>query len=281
VIALGILVMTSHQLFSSGESVIEALVDGKGPLVVLIASLGRSARDFDDLVRHLVAAGYMTARPQPRGIGQSRGKMTGVSLRDLAGDVAAVIEGLGGGSAVLIGHAFGQRVARMLSATRPDLCRAVVMLAARGKVPVSERARDALQACFDETLPTDQHIAHVRCAFFAAGNHPTVWSDGWHRNVAEMQCAATTGLGRNETTTSFATIMDAWWAGGNAKMLVVQGLQDTVAVPENGRLLKAEAGSRIELIEIDGAGHALLPERPDEVATHVLDFLKRLPSRSM
>jgi pimeloyl-ACP methyl ester carboxylesterase len=95
--------------------------------------------------------------------------------------------------------------------------------------------------------------------------------------VAEMQTAATTGLGRNETTTSSATIMDAWWAGGNAKMLVIQGLQDAVAVPENGRLLKAEAGSRVELIEIDGAGHALLPERPDEVATHVLDFLKRLP----
>lgn len=268
--------MTSHQVFSSGASQIEALVDGKGLLVVLIASLGRSAHDFDDLTRRLVADGYRTARPQPRGIGRSQGKMTGVSLQDLAGDVAAVIDGLGGGPAVLIGHAFGQRVARMLSAIRPDLCRAVVMLAAGGKVPVPERARDALQACFDDTLPADQHIEHVRYAFFAPGNDPTVWSGGWHREVADMQIATTTGLGRREAATSSATSVDAWWAGGNAKMLVVQGLQDTVAVPENGRQLKAEAGNRVELAEIDGAGHALLPERPDEVAAHVLDFLKRL-----
>ena len=268
--------MATHRLFSSGETQIEALVDGKGPLVILIASLGRAAQDFDDLSRQLVAASYTTARPQPRGIGQSKGKMTGVSLNDLAGDVAAVIDGLGGVPAVLIGHAFGQRVARMLSSIRPDLCRAVVMLAAGGKVPVPARARGALQACFDETLPADQHIEHVRYAFFAQGNDPTVWADGWHRNVAEMQSAATTGLGRNEATTSSATSVDAWWAGGTVKMLVVQGLQDTVAVPENGRLLKAEAGSRVELIEIDGAAHALLPERPNAVATHVLDFLKRL-----
>jgi len=203
--------------------------------------------------------------------------MTGLSLSDLAGDVAAVIDGLGAGPAVLIGHAFGQRVARMLSAIRPDLCQAVIMLAAGGKVPVPERARNALLACFDETLPAAQHLEHVQYAFFAPGNDPTVWSDGWHRQVAEMQSAATTGLGRHEATTSPATSLDAWWAGGDARMLVVQGLQDTVAIPENGRRLKAEAGSRVELIEIVGAAHALLPECPDEVALHVLDFLKRLP----
>ena len=40
-----------------------------------------------------------------------------------------------------------------------------------------------------------------------------------------------------------------------------------VALPENGRLLEAEFGDRVELIEIDGAGHALLPEKPTPLPT--------------
>ena len=37
-------------------------------------------------------AGYRVLRPQPRGIGQSRGPLTGIDLHDYAADVAAVIE---------------------------------------------------------------------------------------------------------------------------------------------------------------------------------------------
>jgi pimeloyl-ACP methyl ester carboxylesterase len=32
----------------------------------------------------------------------------------------------------------------------------------------------------------------------------------------------------------------------------------------------------VELVEIDGAGHALLPERPDELAQACLQFLSRV-----
>jgi pimeloyl-ACP methyl ester carboxylesterase len=61
-----------------------------------------------------------------------------------------------------------------------------------------------------------------------------------------------------------------------APLPVIQGLQDTVALTENGRLLKAEFGDRVQLSEIDCAGHALLPEQPEIVATTVLTFLRRL-----
>ena len=49
-----------------------------------------------------------------------------------------------------------------------------------------------------------------------------------------------------------------------------------MALPDNGRQLKAEFGDRVELMELDGAGHALLPERPDAIANAVLAFIARL-----
>jgi pimeloyl-ACP methyl ester carboxylesterase len=51
--------------------------------------------------------------------------------------------------------------------------------------------------------------------------------------------------------------VDDWWsAGGTAAILIIQGLQDQIAPPENGPLLKAEAPHRVELVELDGASHA-------------------------
>lgn len=264
--------MSQARVFERNGVAIEALIDGSGPLVVMIPSLGRPAEDFDDLARRLNAAGYATACVQPRGLGRSKGPTTGLSMADLAGDATLVIEGLGGGPAILIGHAFGQRVARMLATLRPDLVKGVVMLAAGGKVPIPDRAREALLGCFDPNLPAEKHLEHVGYAFFAPGNNSAVWRTGWHPEVARMQRAATQGLAGAGRATSTVT----WWGGGNARILVIQGLQDTVALPENGRLLKAEFGDRVELIEIDGAGHALLPEKPEAIASAVLAFIQRL-----
>jgi pimeloyl-ACP methyl ester carboxylesterase len=255
--------MAETRVLEKAGVVVEAIVDGQGPLVVMVASLGRPAEDFDDLARRVAEAGFTAVRLQPRGIGKSKGPMEGQTLMDLADDVALAIEALGG-SAIVIGHAFGQRVARALGAFRPELVRGVVTLAAGGKVPIPDKARAALLACFDTKLAAEAHLENVRYGFFAPGNDPAVWRNGWHGETARMQSAATQ-----------ATPLASWWSGGRAPMLVVQGLQDKIALPDNGRSLKAEFGDRVTLVEIEGAGHALLPEQPEAVANAVLSFITR------
>jgi pimeloyl-ACP methyl ester carboxylesterase len=245
----------------NGEAVIEYQIDGKGPAVLMIASLGRPASDFDELSASLVAAGYSTIRPQPRGIRGSTGRMNGLSLRDLAADAMAAVPH--DGPIIVIGHDFGQRVARMVAALYPDRVESVVMLGAGGKVPMRSGAGEALRAVFDPTLPPNKHMDAVRFAFFAPGNDPEVWRDDWYPAVARMQADATK-----------ASRDEEWWGAGKARLLVVVGLQDVVAPPENGRLIKDEFGDRVTLQEIDGAGHAMLPERPKQVAAAVLNFLK-------
>jgi pimeloyl-ACP methyl ester carboxylesterase len=246
-----------------GDARIEYQIDGKGPAILMIPSLGRPAGDFDDLSSHLVAAGFTTIRPQPRGMGGSTGAMTGITLNDLAADAIAAVPA-DSGPIVVIGHAFGQRVARILAAQYPDRVRSVIMIAAGGKAAMLPGAREALTAVFDTALSPEKHIEAVRFAFFAAGNDPLVWRDGWNPAVAQMQSAATQ-----------ASAVDDWWGAGRANLLVIQGLQDVVAPPENGRRIKAEFGDRVQLHDIDGAGHALLPEKPKEIAALIRDFLSQ------
>ncbi len=240
-------------------------IEGAGPLVLMIPSLGRGASDFDDLACRLVAAGFTSVRPDPRGIGGSSGPMDGLTLHDLAADAAAVIESLGGQPVIVVGHAFGQRVGRTLAADRPELVRAMAMVAAGGRAAMKAGAQEALLGCFRLDRPDDERLADVAFAFFAPGNDARVWLDGWYPDAAKAQIAATR-----------ATPVEGWWnAGSTTPLLVIQGLQDTVAPPANGRLMKAELGERVELTEIDGAGHALLPEQPEKIAAAIVAFARR------
>jgi len=59
-------------------------------------------------------------------------------------------------------------------------------------------------------------------------------------------------------------------------VLVMQPLQDVLAPPENAEILKRDGGDRVSVVYIDGAGHALLPEQPEAVAKHLLDYLRNL-----
>jgi pimeloyl-ACP methyl ester carboxylesterase len=255
---------TTRQMVERSGVTIEVFVEGQGPMVVMIPSLGRGAEDFADLARRVSAAGFWVVRPQPRGIGASRGPLEGITLREIAADVAAVIETLKGQPAFVVGHAFGNRVARMLASERRDLVQAVILLAAGGKAPMDPAIRDSLTRCFDLALPEAERLEHVRRAFFAPGHDPSVWKGGWYPDAATAQSKAT-----------LATPLNAWWSGGQAPILVVQPMQDTVAPPINVRMLKEEFKERIEVVEIENAGHALLPEQPEAVAKAVLGYLKK------
>src|ERR1700755_2619232 len=71
---------------------LDVLAQGKGPVIVLLPSLGRGAGDFDEIAEQLASDGFRVLRPEPRGIGQSIGPWQDVKLEDLAADVAAIVE---------------------------------------------------------------------------------------------------------------------------------------------------------------------------------------------
>ena len=67
-----------------------------------------------------------------------------------------------------------------------------------------------------------------------------------------------------------------WWAPpGDVPYLVVQGLKDEAAPPENSYLLKKELGQRVTLVDIPNAGHLQPLESPGPVADAVIAFARR------
>ena len=153
--------LETRYVVDRGNVHIEVLGQGAGPVIVILPSLGRGAEDYNVVSLLLAKRGFLVLRPQPRGVGASTGPMTGLTLHDLAADIAAMIEHEGKGPVVVVGHAYGHFVARTLATDRPDLVRGVVLAAASaGKVPpgvnepsVSPEVREAIDKSGDVSLP--------------------------------------------------------------------------------------------------------------------------------
>jgi pimeloyl-ACP methyl ester carboxylesterase len=231
--------MTRHSVtVTAGPVSTETYVDGNGPDVVVLPSYGRDGgEDFDPFTAALVDAGYRVLRPQPRGIAGSTGPMTGVSLGDLGDDVAHVIGELGHGPAVVLGHAFGNFVARTVATDHPEQVSAVILAAASGP-DVAPEVNSAPFRAGDPTLPEADRLAALTLAFFAPGHDPSSWLAGWYPRTLAMQHAAVTTAGR--------ALIEHLWSAGTAPVLEILAAYDP------------------------------LPEQPDAVAAAVIDYLKAL-----
>lgn len=251
-------------LIEAGAATIHVLIEGEGRPIVLLPALGRGAANFSDLSARLVAAGFQVVRPQPRGLGASTGPTSGLTLHDLGNDIAAVIRALDSGPVTLVGHAFGSRLARVVARDHPRLVSALVLLAAEERQPARPEVLHARLMSYDPSLPQSVRRQAIQQAFFAAGNDPVGWQDGWYQKATRMQMAA-----------SLATEDQAWVAAGSAPILLLQGTEDKIAPPENARRFKRQYGRRVSLVEIAKAGHAMLPEQPQAIAEAIVRFLRR------
>src|SRR5205085_10649510 len=123
--------------------------------------------------------------------------------------VAGVIKKMVGEPAFIVGHAFGNFVARMTAADHPDVTRAVCVLAGTsGLVEIDPRANESVFKSSDMSLSDEERLVHLRRAFFAPGNDASIWLTGWHPQVREMQHEALKSVPK-----------DAWTGAGRAPVL--------------------------------------------------------------
>jgi pimeloyl-ACP methyl ester carboxylesterase len=245
---------------------IEYFSQGEGEAVVMLPGGSLSVVYMKNLADALAAAGYQAIRVNPRRAGKSTGSDKDVTLHTLAEDVAGVIKGLGKEKVNILGHAFGNRVARCLAADHPGLIKTVILLAAGGKVPPKPDAQKALQTIFNPNASDSEYLAAM---YYMVGD-PEDSEIAWQA----LKPSRAPQAAPIQAATAKNTPLEDWWAPpGDAPYLVLQGTHDQAAPPENGELLKQDLGERVTLIPFEGAGHLMLVTRAKEVAQAIVDFL--------
>ncbi|MDT7627162.1 MAG: hypothetical protein QOF99_8063 [Pseudonocardiales bacterium] len=272
-------------------------VAGSGDLVVLVMGTASSGRVWKlHQVPALVAAGYRVATFDSRGVTADAGAagataraatpdaaadavitdaVTTVTIEDMVGDAAALIEHLGGGPARVVGTSLGARVAQELALARPDLVRQVVAMAAHARLdPLQRTLTRGEELLFDKAveLPAEYRAAvtavlNLSPATLRDESSVTDWLD-----VFEVAGAPTTAGGRAElAVSSRLTDRRAAYRAVSVPTLVVAFADDVMIPPYLSREV-ADAIPGARYAEVPAAGHFGYLERPDEVNRLLLEF---------
>jgi len=247
---------------------IEIFSQGKGDIVVLLPGGSLSVDYLANLARSLDASGYRAVRINPRGAGASAGTAESVTLHTLADDVAGVIKQLDVGPVWVAGHAFGNRVARMLAADHPELVKGVILLAAGGKVAPTPDAQKALATIFDSRTSDANYLDAMQ---YMVGDpaDKALAGEALKRSRAPQ-------AGPIQRAAGMSTNLSDWWAPpGQVPFLILQGENDQAAPPQNGELLKVDLGDRATLVNIPNAGHLMVVTKPDVVSNEIVQFIRQ------
>ncbi len=252
----------------SGSASIEYYVSGPedGMPVVLLPGWARSVSDFNELVTLLNAAGYRTLAINARGVDGSTLPDSDMTLHAYAADVKSVLDAEQYQTVAIVAHAYGNRIARTFAHDYPKHSHGLVLLAAGGEEPTPKAVSQAIMKTQFSLFPFATREKAVAFAFFAEGNTvPEYWVSGWYPRAGLAQANATRAITTDRTD-------PAWVAGGDDPMVILEPGEDAAASGA-GEVLSQRHPGRVTLHIIENAGHALLPEQPEETARLVLQAL--------
>lgn len=240
---------------------------GAGDPVVALPGRGLDTTWFSAVAPRIASSGYRVIAINPRGIGGSTGSLDHIDLDSFVGDTVAAMDAMGLRRVHLLGWALGNRVSRAVAVSHPRRVATVTLLAAGGKfppIPPSAELQGAVARWRSEARRSGSLERYL--GLFSPSSNPwplmlTAGVRAWPK-AAEAQMPVVSAP------------LERWWSGGDKPMLVIQGLDDVTAPPANGRDLRGEFPARVELVELERAGHALLLERPEEIAAAVVRFLQ-------
>ena len=140
----------------------------------------------------------------------------------------------------------------------------MILLACGGEVSPEGPVHETFLRIFDPARGDNDRAADVKEVFFAPVNDIGDWRNDWNGALAFFQAGA---VG--------ATEKSSFYLGGTAPGLIIQGLDDLIAPPQNSQNL-VERRPDTKLVNLENCGHAMLPEQPDRIRDEIVTFLSPL-----
>jgi 3-oxoadipate enol-lactonase len=244
---------------------------GAGPPLVLIHGLGGSAAIWQKVAGQL-AEEFRVIAYDLRGLGQSTTPPPPYTLTMLVADLHGLVEGLGLDRVALVGHSLGGAVALGYAAEHPERVSAVVGIAAPSHTPEEQRSMLAGRAESARKRGmlaiADVHAASGLPEAFKEA-HPeetAVYKTILARGDPEGYAALCEVIADIDLTAQLGRI--------RAPVLLMQGALDRI-VPQEAARETASRLAKCEYVQLEGCGHVIPFERPEELVARVREFVGR------
>ena len=263
-------------------------VTGQGPLVVMSHGIGDRRQAYRFLAPRLAQAGYRVAIADLRGHNESSmgwKSVTGkdaISRTDIAGDLLALIRHLGG-PAVIVGHSISGGAATIAAAMEPDLVSGIVeinpfTLTQKTDLGGLLRIRRYRRGTVRMGGTIIFRSLRLWMSYLDAA-YPAKPAD-----YAEYMAALRAKLTEPGRMAEFLKTVKTTPADAEAQLpnircpaLIIMGTEDPdFADPRaEGEAIAAAMPAGLGTVAmVDGAGHYIHAQSPDEVAALVIPFLK-------
>jgi pimeloyl-ACP methyl ester carboxylesterase len=252
-------------------------VAGTGPLVVLVPGMGDLRRTYRYLAPLLQASGLRVASTDLRGHGDSTAGFSSYGDVETAGDVAALIEALGG-PAVIVGNSMAAGAATLVAADRPELVSGLALVdpfVRNGDTSTLKRAlfraimaRPWAAAAWKSYMPK-----------LYAGQRPADFDDHRARVVASLR--------RPGYAKAFSLTTRADHAPAEARLsqvhvptVVVMGEKDPDFASPSAEAAWIAKALHAEVVMVPDAGHYPQSQQPELTARAVIRLAKTVGPRA-
>jgi pimeloyl-ACP methyl ester carboxylesterase len=233
----------------------------KLPVIVFLHGAGMDHSVWALLARAFAHHGYGVLAPDLPGHGRSAGTLL-TSIAALADWTAALIDAAGAKAARLVGHSMGSLVALETAARHPDKVTGLGLIATTATMRVSDDLLNAAKANGHDAVDMIAIWGEGYRATLGGSQAPGLWMLGGAERLLE----------RAQPGAIFADLsacnayQDALSAAAKISVpsIVIQGSRDLMTPAKGGKALAA-AIPNCRLALIEGAGHMLMSERPDDV----------------
>jgi poly(3-hydroxyoctanoate) depolymerase len=251
---------------------IRVSVRGEGRPLLLIMGLGGNIEMWDPLERALNARGIQTIAYDAPGTGESPERLVPSRMHGLAREAAHLLDALGHPRADVLGVSFGGAVAQELTLSHQQRIRRLVLVSTTcgiGGVPGNPLALSLLATplryysprfmrltaniLYGPRASDDEELLRHQTAARRA-RPPTLWG-----YVGQLAAAA-----------GWSSL--PWLHRIRMPTLVLTGEADAIVPPVNARIL-ARRIPNAELDIVPDAGHLLLMDHAEAVATRIAQFL--------
>jgi pimeloyl-ACP methyl ester carboxylesterase len=243
--------------------------DAGKPTVVFIHGAANDHSVWSLQSRYYAYHGWNALAVDLPGHGKSAGTAL-ATIGDLAGWIAQLLDAVGAKDVTLVGHSMGSLVALETAARHPERIKRIAMIASAVPMQVSEALLNTSKANDHAAYEMINVFAHSNTAQLGGNRVPGMWMMGSAMRLMERS-------GDGVLYADFSACNN-YTAGLEAAqklkcpVLMILGKRDLMTPMKVARDVISKLAD-VKVVALDGAGHSLMAEKPDEVLDSLISFL--------